>query len=918
MAESTHDISANLDLSHRKAGLIHASGLATRFVKTAMLMLFVIAGCTSVLAANDTTTSESRSLTNAFSRALKFFEDEAYPEADKRFDEFINTYTNSPQVSSAVLFRARSLLGQSNYSGAIKLLRDKLPGSGTQAEHYHYWIAESLLAQGSYVDAATTYSNLNVTFPESTLRPAAALGEARAMARLNLWPKVIELLGRSNGVFQTAIRKQPKSDAANRGYILLSQGLFDQNQFSEAERVLRSVDAEGLTPELNWQRLYWLCRVQLASDRLVDALHTCTNSLAALSSDRTRAADTVTLRGEILERLGRLQDAVEAYTNNLATGLTAEVQRHALFKSVGLMLKLNQTLEASRRLEAFIETESRDPALDVARLTLGELQLKASLATNNPGTNATAAATNIVRQAMTNFTRIILDYSTSPLLGKAYLDRGWCYWFQGNVAEAKSDFTESLLRLPDLKDQVIARFKLADTQLAQHDYSGAISNYNFVLQESEKVAGLKTGIFDKALYQLLRASIENKDSGSADSAVRRIMEGNHSDFTNECLLLYGEYQTQKKRSHDARQIFTDLLAKFPASNVRPETEFAIARSYAQESDWLTAAEHYDRWVTNHPQHALLPQAQFSRALAHDRAGNETNALVLFTNFVAQFPTNSLASWAQTWVADYYFNHGMFDTAEKNYLDLPKNFGPVSELAYHAKLMAGRSALARQGPKDIQEARDHFSDLVNELRKDTNAPATLLPQTYFALGDAIVQQYHDSTNSLEISKEILKEAIAAFSWITNSATNSAVSAMAPLAMGRIGDCYFEWAARSPDPSVYDEATKAFQAVLKYPQAGISARSRAEVYLGMIAERTGQPTQAALQHYTTVLYDMDPENFDPVWVKEAGVNAAQLCEKQERWDQAIKIYRRVLTAIPSLRPVIEKRIAVATGRLEAVKK
>ena len=52
-----------------------------------------------------------------------------------------------------------------------------------------------------------------------------------------------------------------------------------------------------------------------------------------------------------------------------------------------------------------------------------------------------------------------------------------------------------------------------------------------------------------------------------------------------------------------------------------------------------------------------PQAEYYRAQATYQAGQKTNALTLFTNFVAQFPTNDFAPLAQLWVADYYYRRG---------------------------------------------------------------------------------------------------------------------------------------------------------------------------------------------------------------------------------------------------------------------
>jgi hypothetical protein len=68
----------------------------------------------------------------------------------------------------------------------------------------------------------------------------------------------------------------------------------------------------------------------------------------------------------------------------------------------------------------------------------------------------------------------------------------------------------------------------------------------------------------------------------------------------------------------------------------------------------------------------------------------------------------------------------------------------------------------------------------------------------------------------------------------------------------------------------------------------------------------------------LYTYDANDFDPFWVETAGEYTAQICEAAQQWDQAVKAYYRVLEAIPSLAPVLEKRIAAARGRADAAGK
>jgi TolA-binding protein len=138
-------------------------------------------------------------------------------------------------------------------------------------------------------------------------------------------------------------------------------------------------------------------------------------------------------------------------------------------------------------------------------------------------------------------------------------------------------------------------------------------------------------------------------------------------------------------------------------------ELAMVHTLEQKSDWPAAMDLYEKWL-NGPSatNRLRPQAEFYRALASFRAGNETNAFALFTNFVAQFPTSDLAPKAQWWVADYYDRQGgEFNlSAEAGYKLLFQTW-PASPLAYKARMQAGLVALARP---DYPAAIDHFTNL----------------------------------------------------------------------------------------------------------------------------------------------------------------------------------------------------------------
>jgi tetratricopeptide (TPR) repeat protein len=497
-----------------------------------------------------------------------------------------------------------------------------------------------------------------------------------------------------------------------------------------------------------------------------------------------------------------------------------------------------------------------------------------------------------------------------PLLAKARLDRGWCDWLSGDIAAAKVDFQEAAGHLPFSQDQAVARFKLADAQFFLKDFAGAASNYSLVLARYDTIPEVTNALFDLALYQIAEAGIHrggNEGAEEARAAVEKILRRYPASyFGDRGSLLLGEDLNRKYDYTEAREVFTNMLQESPHSPLLPEVEFAIARTYDQEGQWKMAIHGYQQWVTNYPGATnLLPEVEFHLALAYRKAGHASNALAGFTNFIARYASNSnsLVPWARNCVADYYYNQGEFIQAEKNYEQLSQDPG-AGELAYEAQFWAGKSALARQG---IDEAIGYFINLV----KQTNAPQPLIDRTYFALGDALFQQFlANPTNAA--SKSYVYQAVAAVSTCTNGAPTNAIAIEA---LGRLGDYYRAWADKNSDNTNYAIARQMYETIVAFPAADMSVATRcqAEVGLGLIAEKLGQP-QEALAHYLKVLY-LSPGRFDPYWVERAGEFAARVCEEQQHWHEAVKVYDRVTNAVPAMRPVLEKRRAAAQARWDA---
>jgi TolA-binding protein len=846
----------------------------------------------------------------AYAAAVTAFQDGMWSRAETEFAQFVQKYPKSGRMAEAVLLQAEAEFKQGKLPETIALLTARQAGAGDLADQYVYWIGEAQFQGGDLPAAAETFIALTRDFPESSLRLRVVVEAAAALAQTNEWPRVVSLLEETNSVFQRAAQMDPENELVSRGSLLLARAKFAQKDFAGAATVLGSLNSQTLKPQLDWQRAYLLYQVKLAAGDTNAALAATTNlvQIAQLEKNDVLRAESMALRAGVLEQLGQKSGAIAAYEEILKLNAPLERQRQAILKMAELAIALDRFSDAEDSLQKFLAQFPASAAADVALLTLGELHLKDYTASRfaEAATNHLVEATNHLREAQTRFDQFLRAFTNSPLAGKAYLDRGWCFSRAGKTNESLADFQMAAQRLPPSYDLAVARFKIGDALFAQKDFTNALNNYRRVVEEFTDFPAVTQTLGDRALYQMLRANLELKDLAGASNTLARILKlYPASDLADNSLLLVGEGLADSRQPAAARAIFQKFVETSPNSPLRPQVELAVARTYEREQDWPSAIGQYENWRTDFPTNALRPQADYALARANFQAGNETNAFGLFTNFIVQFPTHDLAPLAQWWVADHYFRLGgtNYVAAERNYKMLYQNTNwQSSPLIYPARLMAGRAAM---GLPSYNDAIDHFTSLTS----DTNCPPDLNAQALFLYGSAKMLQDSTDTNN----------PLANFQLATN--VFNQICQLYPtnepgvLAWNEIGDCDLQLGA-------FDAATNAYAQVFNSPFANISARSRAQIGFGLALEKkaalaagTNQTAllQLALKNYLDVFIDTsvgenlrEGEVADPFWVKKAGLQALPLvealgvCDPQKFFDHLERLF-------PQLKDSLEKKKA-----------
>ncbi len=327
---------------------------------------------------------------------------------------------------------------------------------------------------------------------------------------------------------------------------------------------------------------------------------------------------------------------------------------------------------------------------------------------------------------------------------------------------------------------------------------------------------------ERALYQILRASIELKDQPAAQGALDTLLEKySAGQDAAPGLLLAGQAFSDFSSPLSARETLGKFRGRqFTNSTLKPDVEFAIARTYDREQDWPGSITRYQAWLQDYPTNRLVSQVQYSLGRADFSAGDETGAFTVFTNFVARYPADGLAPLAQYWIADHFFRAGEFTGAETNYEAIFQTKAWLgSPLIYAARYMAGRAAMGRQG---FPDASHYFEVLLDQ----TNCPPDIAVKARFAYGaDLMLFDSGDTNNpqsNLQVAASIYNQIIQMYP------TNQ----YGARAWGQMGDCVRQLGD-------FDGATNAYAQVLASPAADVAMRSRAQIELGITLEKKAKP-------------------------------------------------------------------------------
>ncbi len=162
-----------------------------------------------------------------------------------------------------------------------------------------------------------------------------------------------------------------------------------------------------------------------------------------------------------------------------------------------------------------------------------------------------------------------------------------------------------------------------------------------------------TGQSQERLQQL-RAQIEQRNrqvastslpSGGRDTVSSSAVPPRDAPGPSE-LFQIGRDQITRGGNSAARAAFTDLLQRFPNSEMAADAQFYVAESWAAEGSAAPADTAYAMVVSKYPQSPRAPTALYKRGFNAQSAGRTTAARRLYNDLIRRYPDSDEAELAR--------------------------------------------------------------------------------------------------------------------------------------------------------------------------------------------------------------------------------------------------------------------------------
>ncbi|MCO6401112.1 MAG: tetratricopeptide repeat protein [Verrucomicrobia bacterium] len=767
--------------------------------------------------------------------------------ARQKFEAFVDKAFFKNSKARGTLFEAQALFAMGRFEDALALLQDRRSWASRDDVEggFVFWIARAQYELGRYSDVTQTLYRFEREYRQDANLAQAARLSAHALVKL----------GDGDGAlraFASFQERYPEAPEVPDNLLDWAALLMERSRDADAEQLLRQIIERYPAHPASHSARLWLGRMLVDRGDFSDAkalLDLLVRPRANDSEPDTRAEAWLAL-ADIATAQTNSVAALEAYERGEKAADDLDLKLDLRIARARLLARMDKADAAISLLEAAVASAPARPGAAEAQMALADILL-------DRGQFANAL------EAYQNGLAMMVDPHEQA---RARMGRAWALWNLGRFAEAATVFEQTAPLLTNAAAREVAMVKTGDSYFSNNQFKLAQDAYQKALVEFPASA-----LTPQVLLQLAESMARNREYEAATKQLDDLRARFPKDpLASRAAMRLAALREDQGEWSAAVALYDELLTnQFPAV-IRSEALLRSASASYREGDFQSALDRFERVLKEYPDSSSAEDAFYLRGRALHLLGQTQRAMQVTQQFLDRYPTSSVVPEVRFWMAEQYFNAGAFGRAETNFTELVSAY-PVSDWADDALYWAGRAAVA-QG--EFRRALGLFNDLT---RVYTNSP--LVPDARFAQGDALSELGEYSG------------ALLAFDDIVRRYPSHP---LADRARGRRGDSQFMLGSDRPER--YQEAIASYRSLLDNPAVSPALWLQAQFKIGRCYERLGRGSEAFRYYLDTVygwLSAREQGQFvEPVWFVRAAFAAAALKEGERQWDEAIRIYQRVV--------------------------
>jgi len=804
-------------------------------------------------------------------------------EAAKSYQAFLDKFPQHKLASAARYWVGECLLRADKPKEASKALELALQtDKGGRYEPYCvYRLGAALFSLEQYEPASKRFADVLARFPKEEFASDAALKLAQCLESLGRQDEAAKAYEHAEKTFGGKVSVEARM---GRAALLYRKGELDQ-----AYALFAAVAREHPKHEMADLARYNAGSALFNLGRFKDALP----HFDALAQGKGKhAVPSLYWKGMCLlgldkpgDALGPLKQVADAKGPYQARGKFAVGDAHY---DAGKFKESQQSYEDVAR--NFPKDELADDALHAA-----------AAAASKRGAHAEAAALA---------DELARKHPQSPFAGKARLLVAEVLFQQEKFAEAEKVFAELAKNLPEGVGKDAVTYKLAWCASKQGRAKEASDLFRRVADENKD-----SKLAAESLYMAAKLLADTGKHADAKALYERCLKEHPDSPTAEKAAYAVAVADFSQRQWDKAAAGLRAFAqRYPNSKLVPDAMFYLGESHFAAGQYDAARAAYDEVTAKHPKSAVADKALYGSAwcLREKKAFKE--ACVAFEKVAATFPTSAVCAQALYWagrcrmdLAEHAQARGLFART----LQAPGAEKVAADAAYHA----ARCLLSEKKHDEAVKALEKF--LKDHAKSERRVNALYdLAWAYRGKGDEakarqyfqqVAQQNQDAllkADALfrlaegEYDKEKFKQAAARYEQIADI---KGVTFL-PEVYYKLGWCREKMGQTK-------EALAAYRAVAeKHAESDLAPD--AAFRIGRVLQQLGEHAKAAEQ-FAALLKRPD---LDKKLAARARFQYAETLRAQERWGDAVRVYRELTQAGSGFEPVYHAHYGLGVCALQ----